>query len=85
MDWLLILLLQDGLPLPQPLAYGEASDHAVDLCPPLAHVVLDVEDERLLAEVSVYDLAGRLKPHGGVQVGLVGKQVGRERRSTFKR
>ena len=67
-EW--ILLLQDGLPLPQPLSYWEASYHAVNLGPPFTHVVLDVEDKRLLAEVSVYDLAWSLKPHGGVQVGL---------------
>jgi len=66
------VLLQNGLPLPQSLSDGEAGDHAVDLGPPLAHVVLDVEDERLLAEVGVDDLAGRLEPHRGVQVGLRG-------------
>lgn len=67
-DW--ILLLQDGLPLPQPLSYWEASDHAMNLGPPFTHIVLDVEDKRLLAKVSVYDLAWSLKPHSGVQVGL---------------
>lgn len=68
-----ILLLQDGLPLPQPLSYGEAGDHAVDFSPPFAHVVLDVKDERLLAKVSVDNLAWSLKAHSGVQVGLKDK------------
>lgn len=43
----------------------------MDLGPPFTHVVLDVEDKRLLAKVSVYDLTRSLKPHSGVQVGLV--------------
>lgn len=43
----------------------------MDLGSPFAHVVLDVEDKRLLAKVSVYDLTRSLKPHSGVQVGLV--------------
>lgn len=47
----------------------------MDLGPPLAHVVLDVEDERLLAEVGVDDLAGSLKSDGGIQVGLRAVQV----------
>lgn len=64
------LLLQHGLPLPQPLPDGEAGDHAVDLGSPLAHVILDVKDKRLLAEVGVHDLPGSLQTHGGVQVGL---------------
>lgn len=65
-----ILLLQDGLPLPQPLSYGEAGDHAMDLGPPFAHVVLDVKDKRLLAKVSVDDLTRSLKSNSWVQVGL---------------
>lgn len=65
-----VLLLQDGLPLPQPLSYGEAGNHAVDLGSPLAHVVLDVENKRLLAKVRVHDLTGGLKADSGVQVGL---------------
>lgn len=63
-------LLQDSLPLPQPLSYGEASYHAMDLRPPFTHVVLDVVDKRLLAKVCVYDLTRGLEPHSGVQVGL---------------
>lgn len=65
-----VLLLQDSLPLPQPLSYGEAGDHAVDLGSPLAHVVLNVENKRLLAKVCVHDLARSLKADSGVQVGL---------------
>lgn len=42
----------------------------MNLGPPFTHIVLDVEDKRLLAKVSVYDLAWSLKPHSGVQVGL---------------
>ena len=38
--------------------------------PHLAHQILDVEDERRLAEVSVDHLAGRLKANGRVQIGL---------------
>lgn len=65
-----VVLLQDSLPLPQPLSYGEAGNHAVDLGSPLAHVVLNVENKRLLAEVRVHDLARSLKADSGVQVGL---------------
>ncbi|MEQ2214749.1 hypothetical protein XENOCAPTIV_018695 [Xenoophorus captivus] len=60
----------DGLPLPKPLADREAGNHPVDLRPPFTHVVLNVKDKRLLAEVGVYNLSGCLKPHGGIQVGL---------------
>lgn len=65
-----ILLLQDSLPLPQPLSDGEAGDHAVDLGSPLTHVVLNVENKRLLAKVSVHNLARGLEADGGVQVWL---------------
>ena len=65
-----LLLVQHGLPLPQPLSDGEAGDHAVDLGPPLRHVVLDVKDKRLLAEVSVHNLPRGLQAHSRVQVGL---------------
>lgn len=61
-----ILLLQDSLPLPQPLSDGEAGDHAVDLGSPFAHVVLDVENKWLLAKVGVHNLTRSLKAHGGV-------------------
>ncbi|KAF3854405.1 hypothetical protein F7725_022460 [Dissostichus mawsoni] len=61
------MMHQDSLPLPQPLSYGEASDHAMDLRPPFTHVVLDVVDKRLLAKVCVYDLTRSLEPHSGVQ------------------
>lgn len=73
-----VLLLQDSLPLPQPLSYGEAGNHAVDLGSPLAHVVLNVENKRLLAKVRVHDLARGLKADGGVQVGLESR-AGRSR------
>lgn len=65
-----ILLLQDGLPFSQPLSYGEASDHAMDLGPPFTHVVFNVKDKWLLTKVSVYDLTRSLKAHSGIQVGL---------------
>lgn len=42
----------------------------MDLGPPFAHVVLDVEDKRLLAKVSVNDLTRSLKANSWVQVGL---------------
>lgn len=42
----------------------------MDFSPPFTHVVLDVKDKRLLAKVSVNNLAWSLKAHGGVQVGL---------------
>lgn len=64
------LLLQHGLPLPQPLPDGKAGDHAVDLGSPLTHVILNVKDKRLLAKVGVHDLPWSLQTHGGVQVGL---------------
>lgn len=64
------LLLQDCLPLPQSLSDGKAGNHAVDLGSPLAHVILNVEDKRLLAKVGVYDLAWGLQTHGGVQIWL---------------
>lgn len=70
------LLLQHRLPLPQSLADGKAGDHAVDLGSPLAHVVLDVEDKRLLAEVGVYDFTWSLKPHSGVQIRLENTGLG---------
>lgn len=65
-----VLLLQDSLPLPQPLSDGEAGDHAVDLGSPLAHVVLNVENKRLLAKVGVHNLTRGLEADGGVQVWL---------------
>lgn len=64
------LLLQHRLPLSQPLSDGKAGDHAMDLGSPLAHVILDVEDKRLLAKVGVYDFTWSLKTHGGVQIWL---------------
>lgn len=48
-------------------------DLGLDLRPPLAHVVLDVKDERVLAEVGVHHLAGGLQAHRWVQVGLLGE------------
>lgn len=64
------LLLQHRLPLPQSLSDGEAGDHAMDLGSPLAHVILNVEDKRLLAKVGVYDFTWSLKTHSGVQIWL---------------
>ena len=64
--------MQDSLPFPQSFSYGEAGNHAMDLGPPFAHVVLDVKDKWLLAKVGVYNLTWGLEPHGWVQVGLVG-------------
>lgn len=43
----------------------------MDLGSPFTHVVLNVEDKWLLAKVGVYNLTRSLKPHSGVQVGLV--------------
>lgn len=64
------LPLQHCLPLPQSLSDGKAGNHAMDLGSPLAHVILNVEDKRLLAEVSVYDLTWCLQTHSGVQIWL---------------
>ena len=70
-----LLLLNHGLPLALPLPDGEAVDLGLDLGPPLPHVVLDVEAEGVLSEVSVHHLPGGLQPHRGVQVGLRDKQA----------
>lgn len=64
------LLLQHRLPLSQPLSDGKAGDHAMDLGSPLAHVILNVEDKRLLAKVGVDDFTWSLKTHSGVQIWL---------------
>ena len=61
-----LLLLDHGLPLSLSLPDGEAVDLGLDLGSPLPHVVLDVEDKRLLAEVCIYNLPRGLKPHSGV-------------------
>lgn len=66
----MILLLNHGLPLALALSNGEAIDLGLDLCPPFAHVVFNVEHEGVLAKVSVHDLARSLQTHGWVQVGL---------------
>lgn len=73
-------LLQHRLPLSESLSDGETSDHAVDLCPPLAHVVLDVKHKRMLAKVSVYNLSRSLQPYCGTQVGL-----GKRRKKKIKK
>lgn len=72
-EWRSSLLLDHGLPLALALPDGEAVDLRLDLCPPLAHVVLDVEHKGVLAKVGVHHLAGRLQAHSGVQIGLWGE------------
>lgn len=67
------LLLQHCLPLPQPLSDRKAGNHAVDLGTPLTHVILNVEDKRLLAKVSIHDLTWSLQTHSGVQIWLEDK------------
>lgn len=64
------LLLDHGLPLSLALSDGEAVNLGLNFCPPLPHVVLNVEHERVLAKVGVHHLPWSLKPHGGIQVGL---------------
>lgn len=64
------LLLQHRLPLPQSLSDGKAGNHAMDLGSPLTHVILNVEDKRLLAKVGVYDLTWSLETHSRVQIWL---------------
>lgn len=64
------LLLDHGLPLALALSDGEAVDLGLDLCPPLTHVVLDVEHEGVLAEVCIHHFPWSLQAHGRVQVGL---------------
>lgn len=64
------LLLDHGLPLALPLSDGASVDLGLDLRPPLSHVVLNVKNERVLAEVCVHHLAWRLKADGRVQVWL---------------
>lgn len=66
----MILLLDHGLPLALALSDGEAVDLGLDLCPPLTHVVLDVEHEGVLAKVRIHHLPWSLQAHGRVQVGL---------------
>ena len=62
--------LDHGLPLALALPSGEPDDLGLDLGSPLPHVVLNVKDERVLAEVSVHNLPRCLQPHRGVEVGL---------------
>lgn len=69
------LLLDHGLPLALTLPDGEAVDLRLDLCPPLTHVVLDVEHKRVLAKVGVHHLAGGLQAHGWIQVWLQWKEM----------
>lgn len=64
------LLLDHGLPLSLPVPYGEPVDLGLDLSPPLAHVILDVEHKWVLAKVGIHHLPRGLQPHCGVQVGL---------------
>lgn len=70
----IVLLLDHGLPLALPLSDGEAVDLGLDLRPPLAHVVLDIEHEGVLAEVCIHHLAWGLKAHSRVQVRLQEKE-----------
>lgn len=76
-------LLDHGLPLALALADGEAVDLRLDLRPPLAHVVLNVEHKGVLAKVGVHNLAGCLQSHGGVQIGLWEGRGGQEGAGTL--
>lgn len=67
---LILLLLDHGLPLALTLSDGEAVDLGLDLRPPFAHVVLNVKNKGVLAEVCVHHLPWSLKAHGRVQVRL---------------
>lgn len=69
-DSLLNLLLDHRLPLAFTFSNWEVVDLGLDLCPPFAHVVFNVKDERVLPKVSVHHLPGGLKTHRWVQVGL---------------
>lgn len=72
-------LLDHGLPLALALSDGEAVDLGLDLCPPLTHVVLDVEHEGVLAEVGVHHLPWSLKAHRRVQVRLRQREIREDR------
>ena len=69
------LLLDHGLPLALTLSNGEAVDLGLNLCPPLTHVVLNVEHEGVLAKVCVHHLPWSLKAHGRVQVRLHRREI----------
>lgn len=45
-------------------------DSALDFGTPLPHIVLNVEQEWLLPEVSIHNLPRCLQAYGGVEVGL---------------
>lgn len=62
------LLLQHGLPLSQPVSYGKPLNGALDLRPPLPHVVLDVKYKGLLPKVGIHDLSWSLETHCRVEV-----------------
>lgn len=64
------LLLDHGLPLALTLSDGEAVNLGLDLCPPLTHVVLNVEHEGVLAKICIHHLPRSLKAYGRVQVWL---------------
>lgn len=64
------LLLQHGLPLSQPVSYGKPLNGALDLRPPLPHVVLDVKHKGLLPKVGIHDLSWSLETHCRVEVWL---------------
>lgn len=69
------LLLDHGLPLALALSDREAVDLGLNLCPPLAHVVLDVEHKGVLAEVCVHHLPWSLQAHRRVQVRLQQREI----------
>lgn len=69
------LLLDHGLPFALTLSNGEAVYLGLDLCPPLTHVVFNVEHEGVLAEVCVHHLPWSLKAHGRVQVRLQQREM----------
>lgn len=64
------LLLQHGLPLSQPVSYGKPLNGALDLRPPLPHVVLNVKHKGLLPKVGIHDLSWSLETHCRVEVWL---------------
>lgn len=69
-SFLILLLLDHGLPLALTLSDGESVDLSLNLCPPLSHVVLNVKDKWVLAKVCIHHLPWSLQAHGRVQVRL---------------
>ena len=62
-------LVERDLPVAVFARRREVLDDPVDPRPELGHLALDVEDERLLAEVGVDDLARSLKADGRIKLG----------------